>query len=103
MVVDLDVVLVVGFAVAAAFDDSLRFAVPRAAGFETTVLRAAFCAVVWRGFPFAARRAFPGAAVRVCRDMKIDTNRDDKRVSVRSASLFTVVNEDHQGLDKTRK
>ena len=46
------------------------------------LLRAAFCAVVWRGLPLAARRAFPGAVVRVCRvDMKNDTNRDDKRVS----------------------
>jgi hypothetical protein len=34
--------LVVGFAVAAALELSLRFAVPRAAGFETTALRAAF-------------------------------------------------------------
>jgi hypothetical protein len=46
------------------------------------LLRAAFCAVVWRGLPLAARRAFPGAVVRVCRvDMKSDTNRNDKRVS----------------------
>jgi hypothetical protein len=29
----------------------------------------------------AALRAFPGAVVRGCRDIEIDTNRDDKRVS----------------------
>ncbi|CAB4535383.1 unannotated protein [freshwater metagenome] len=32
--------------VAAAFADALAFALPRAAGLATTVLRAAFCAVV---------------------------------------------------------
>ena len=38
-----------------------------------------------RGFPAladAARRAFPGAEVRGCRDIEMHTNRDDKRVSV---------------------
>jgi len=68
-------------------------------GLAATPLRAFFCADVWRGFEVrgateedffarglpafaeAARRAFPGAEVRVCRDMKMHTNRDDKRVS----------------------
>jgi hypothetical protein len=34
------------------------------------------------GFPAdAARRAFPGALIRGCRDIEMHTNRDDKRVS----------------------
>jgi hypothetical protein len=79
----------------------------------TAPLRAAFCAEVWRafgpadlncaaffarlGFPTeAARRAFPGAAIRGCRDMKINTNQDDKRVSGMDRAYGI------QGEDKTR-
>ena len=87
---------------AASFTGALRFAVPRAAGFATTVLRAAFWAVVWRGLPFAARRAFPGAAVRVCRDIENSTPIETTSAS-RLDSLKLVKNQRHQGLDKTRK
>ena len=77
-------------------------------------LRAFFCAVVWRafgstalnsaaffvrlGFPTdAARRAFPGAVVRGCRDIEMHTNRDDKRVSGMTRA------NGGQGENKTRK
>ena len=73
-------------------------AAARDLGSATAPLRAFFCAVVWRAFGSAAlkaaaffvrfglptdaaRRAFPGAGVRGCRDIEMHTNRDDKRVS----------------------
>ena len=46
---------------------------------------ATLATLLTRGFPAladAARRAFPGAEVRGCRDIEMHTNRDDKRVSV---------------------
>ena len=51
-----------------------------------------------QGFPAladAALRAFPGAVVRGCRDIEMNTNRDDKRVSGMASN--------GPGGDKTRK
>ena len=46
----------------------------------------------------AARRAFPDAEVRGCRDIEMHTNRDDKRVSGLTGAQMG-----RQDGDKTRK